>query len=140
MNHLSAIATPGFSSAGIVWIKLAVIYLIVGIAMGIGMGATEDFTLRPVHAHINLIGWATLALAGLIYSIFPQAAQSRLARIHFWLYNIGTPVMLLALTAFLLDHKQILPVMVIAEFMVAAAILAFAANMLINLRGEKNVA
>jgi hypothetical protein len=136
MNHASTFATARFSSAGIVWIKLSVIYLVAGIVMGIGMGAAEDFTLRPVHAHINLIGWATLALAGLIYSVFPQAAHSRLAKIHFWLYNLGTPLMLATLTAFLLGYKQVLPAMVIAEFTVAAAILAFAANMLMNLKPE----
>jgi hypothetical protein len=136
MNHASTFAPARFSSAGIVWIKLSVIYLVAGIAMGIGMGAAENFTLRPVHAHINLIGWATLALAGLIYSVFPQAAHSRLAKIHFWLYNLGTPLMLATLTAFLLGYKQVLPAMVISEFTVAAAILAFAANMLTNLKAE----
>jgi hypothetical protein len=68
--------------------------------------------------------------------VFPQAAHSRLAKIHFWLYNLGTPLMLATLTAFLLGYKQVLPAMVIAEFTVAAAILAFAANMLMNLKPE----
>ena len=37
--------------------------------MGIGivMGTREDFTLAPVHAHINLLGWVTLALYGLYH-------------------------------------------------------------------------
>lgn len=136
MNHTSSFATGRFSPAGITWIKLSVLYLLVGIAMGIAMGAAENFTLRPVHGHINLIGWATLALAGLIYSIFPQAARSKLAKVHFWLYNIGTPVMLGSLAAFLLGNKQVLPALVASEFTVAAAVLAFAANMLLNLKSE----
>jgi hypothetical protein len=54
---------PQFSRAGIVWLKLSVVYLIIGISMGIAMGASQNFTLRPVHAHVNLLGWTTMALA-----------------------------------------------------------------------------
>ena len=39
------------------------------------------------------LGWTTMALAGLVYAVFPQAAQSRLARIHFWMHNAALPVM-----------------------------------------------
>ena len=73
---------PQFSRAGVIWLKLAVLYLILGIALGIAMGASQNFTLRPVHAHINLLGWTTMALAGLIYSVFPKAGESGLARLH----------------------------------------------------------
>lgn len=38
-----------------------------GMAMGIVMGANEDFTLAPAHAHLNLLGWVTLALYGLYH-------------------------------------------------------------------------
>ena len=64
------------------WILLAVIYLIVGVAFGIVMGATEKLQYAPVHAHINLLGWATMALAGLVYERFPKAGGSRLGVIH----------------------------------------------------------
>ena len=37
-----------------------------GMSLGIWMGMHEDFTLAPVHAHINLLGWVTLALYGSI--------------------------------------------------------------------------
>ena len=68
-------AAFSFSPNATVWLKLAVLYLIVGIGLGIAMGATENFTLRPVHAHLNLLGWTTLALAGLIYSVYPNAGS-----------------------------------------------------------------
>ena len=77
--------------------ELSVLYLIFGVSMGIAMGASQNFTLRPVHAHINLLGWTTMALAGLIYSVFPKAGESRLARLHFWLMNLALPVMMVAL-------------------------------------------
>jgi cbb3-type cytochrome oxidase subunit 1 len=43
----------------------------------------------PVHAHVLLLGWASLALAGVVYHLYPAAAGTRLARWHFWLHNGG---------------------------------------------------
>jgi cbb3-type cytochrome oxidase subunit 1 len=98
------------------------------------MGASQNFTLRPVHAHVNLLGWTTMALAGLIYSVFPKAGESRLARLHFWLLNLALPVMMGALTMLLLGHTAIAPVLAISEIIGALAILAFAANLFLNLK------
>jgi hypothetical protein len=123
-----------FSSAGIIWLKLAVLYLIVGVGMGIAMGATETFTLSPVHAHINLLGWATMALAGLIYSVFPQAGLSKLAKAHFWLHNISLPVMMVSLSFLMLGENKVVPLLGISEIAVAIGILIFAANIFLNLK------
>jgi len=130
-------APPVLSSAGIVWLKLAVIYLVLGVAMGIAMGASENFTLRPVHAHMNLIGWTTMALAGLVYSVFPRAGESRLAKIHFWLQNLALPVMMAALALLLLGNKSVIPFLVVSEIVTAASVLVFAANLFLNLRREQ---
>ena len=122
---------------GAIWIKLAVVYLIVGVAMGIMMGASRDFTLRPVHAHINLLGWATFALAGLIYTVYPRAGLSKLAKIHFWLMNISVPVMMAALGIILTtQNMKIIPVLVAAEMLAAASVLTFAANIFLNLKQD----
>ncbi len=45
----------------------------------------EDLQLVAVHTHINLVGWASLALFGVIYRLYPELAASRLALVHFWL-------------------------------------------------------
>ncbi|TCS32758.1 hypothetical protein EDC30_12030 [Paucimonas lemoignei] len=135
LAHATVVNTkPAFSSAGIIWLKLASLYLVLGIVIGIAMGASENFTLRPVHAHVNLLGWTTLALSGLIYSLFPLAAQSRLAKLHFWLLNLALPVMMVTLTLLLFGHKEVIPVMALAEIAAALAVLAFVINMFKNLK------
>ena len=131
---VSPLPQPQFSRAGVIWLKLAVVYLILGISLGIAMGASQNFTLRPVHAHVNLLGWTTMALAGLIYSVFPKAGESRLARLHFWLLNLALPVMMGALSMLLLGHVAVAPVLAIAEIIGALAIVAFAANLFLNLK------
>ncbi len=63
--------------------------LLAGMSLGQYMGAHEDFTLAPVHAHINLLGWVTLALYGTFYALTRETYSPRLAWINFVLSAIG---------------------------------------------------
>lgn len=54
---------------GIRFLKIAVIYLFLGALLGGYMGATENYAMAPVHAYVALLGWASLALAGVIYHL-----------------------------------------------------------------------
>ncbi|HET9811685.1 MAG TPA: hypothetical protein VFP53_08315 [Sphingomicrobium sp.] len=72
------------------FLLLATILLICGAALGIVMGAREDFQLVPVHAHLNLAGWASLALFGLVYRAYPLLAARKLAVWHFAFSSIGS--------------------------------------------------
>ena len=65
------------------FLLLATLLLICGAVLGIAMGMKEDFQLTPVHAHLNLAGWASLALFGLTYRAYPQLASTKLASLHF---------------------------------------------------------
>ena len=71
------------------FLKISVLYLIVGMALGLAMGLSGNHQFFPAHAHINLIGWVSFALYGLIYRQFPAAAAAHLARWHFWVSNVG---------------------------------------------------
>ncbi|MGA0611725.1 hypothetical protein [Caldimonas sp. KR1-144] len=137
MNTISLAGSERVPAIARRCLQLALVYLIVGIAIGIGMGATQDFTLRPVHAHINLLGWTTLALAGLTYGVFPALAASRLAAVQFWLHNLSLPVMMGSLAMLLLGKPQVAPALVASEFGMAGAIVALTVNAFINLRGPR---
>ncbi len=78
------------------WIKIAVIYLIFGISVGLFMSSTLQLNWASAHAHVNLVGFATTAIFGVIYSVYPGAANSVLGKTHFWLHNIGIPFFLLS--------------------------------------------
>ena len=86
---------------GVKFIRVAVVYLLIGACVGLAMGMSQQFTLAPVHAHLLLLGWASMALAGLIYHWYPTAGTTRLARIHFWLHNLALPVFMVALGLYL---------------------------------------
>jgi hypothetical protein len=75
------------------FLVLASTCLIVGVSLGIYMGVKEDFQLLPVHAHLNLVGWGSLALFGVIYRLYPELSTSRMARLHFWLAAPSAPTL-----------------------------------------------
>ena len=110
-------------------IRISAVYLVVGVVMGIVMGIKGDFTLAPVHAHINLLGWATLGLVGVIYRAYPEAAQTRLARIHFWLHNVALPVFMIGLACVLSGYQAVLPVAIVGALVVAIGIVVLAVNL-----------
>jgi hypothetical protein len=68
---------------------LGVVAAIVGMSWGIQMSATKDHLLAPAHAHLNLLGWVTLALFGVYYHVSPAAAQGVLPKLHFALAALG---------------------------------------------------
>ncbi|RKN66023.1 cytochrome-c oxidase [Paenibacillus ginsengarvi] len=82
-------------------------YFVIGVVMGMAMSMTENYTLSPVHAHINLLGWVSLALGGLMYHQFPDAARSRLGKWHFWLHMLGIPLMMAGLACMLLTGSTV---------------------------------
>ncbi|GAA0447503.1 hypothetical protein GCM10008983_26940 [Lentibacillus halophilus] len=82
---------------GAKWIKIAVIYFILGIVVGMFMSSTLQLQWAAAHAHVNLAGWASIGIIGVVYTLYPKAANSTLGIWHFWLYNIGLPILLLSM-------------------------------------------
>ncbi len=115
-------------TAGVVWLKVAVVYLVLGVGLGIAMGMSGNHTLFPVHAHLNLLGWASLALIGLIYRQFPEIAANTLAKIQFWLHNLALPVTMLALIGILQGNAALEPVAGIGSTVIGISVLLFAVN------------
>jgi len=115
-------------------IRIAALYLVVGVAMGIVMGIQQQFSPAPVHAHINLLGFASLAIIGAIYKLYPDAAKTRLAHIHFWIHNTALPVFMIGLALLLTGHEAFVPVAIVGATAVAVGILAFAANIWLTVR------
>ena len=67
------------------FLVLAALCLMSGVSLGIYMGIVHDFQLAPVHAHLNLLGWASLALFGIVYRLYPELQERALAKLHFTL-------------------------------------------------------
>lgn len=82
---------------GAKWIKVSVLYFLLGVGFGLYMHATVQLEWGATHAHINVVGWLTTVTVGVIYSIYPQAGNSALGKLQFWLYNLGLPILLIGM-------------------------------------------
>lgn len=102
----------------------AVVVLCVGMAWGLQMGASQDHSLSPAHAHLNLVGGVLFALAGLFYNAVPQAAASKLAQGHYWIALLGAAIMVPGIAMAHSGGTEALAV--VGSFITLAATLLFA--------------
>nr|WP_249365347.1 cbb3-type cytochrome c oxidase subunit I [Cytobacillus citreus] len=123
---------------GIRLIKISSIYFAIGILLGYYMSSTHSYILTPVHVHINLLGWTSLTLAGILYHLFPNLAASKLGKWHFWLHNIGLPIMMLSLALLITTENGALQKgTAIGATITSIGILIFVYNILKNLKPHK---
>ena len=93
------------------YVAIGALWLVLGMVLGIVMGASENFLFTPVHAHINLIGFACHAIFGMAYRQWPSMKASPLAPYQFWIFVIATPVTLIGLV-FTLTGGPALPTII----------------------------
>jgi len=74
-----------------------------GMVWGAIMGSKEDFSLAPAHAHLNLVGWATMALMGTFYAL--SGRGGRAGWVNFGLSLSGVLVMIPSLALYLGGNK-----------------------------------
>jgi hypothetical protein len=116
------------------FLLLATVLLICGAVLGIVMGAQENFQLTPVHAHLNLAGWASLALFGLTYRAYPQLAETRLAGLHFVVSATGSVLLPIGIGFAVLRNQPTLAI--VASMLWLLGVLLFLAQ-LIRLARER---
>jgi hypothetical protein len=104
------------------YVAIGAVWLVLGMALGIVMGAMEDFQYAPVHAHINLVGFACHAIFGLSYRNWPTLKSSALAPYQFWIFVVATPITLIGLY-FTLSGGPVLPTIVGSFGLLAGAAL-----------------
>ncbi|MFY3790583.1 cytochrome-c oxidase [Ureibacillus sp. MALMAid1270] len=117
------------------FIKIAGVYFFLAVILGLVMGIIQNFAFTSVHAHLNLLGWVSMALFGLIYSVYKKAGETSLAKAHFWLHNIGLPIMQGTLFLELLTGNTSLTIgIIIGSLIVILGVILFVLNLFLNLR------
>ena len=116
----------------IYFLLLATLLLLCGAVLGIRMGVSEDFTLIPVHAHLNLAGWASLALFGLTYRAYPQLGERKLAPFHFIVSATGSVLLPIGIGLAVLKSEPMLAI--IASLLWLVGVILFFIQLLTLLR------
>ena len=112
------------------FLLMAVLCLVVGLVMGIGMGVAHDFQFAPVHAHLNMVGFVSLAIFGLTYKLYPALQRSRLAVPHLAASGLGALVFPFGI--WLSIGFGTPTVAILGALIVLAGVLMFAANLILN--------
>ena len=90
------------------FILTGIVFILCGMALGLHMGASQGDPLRPVHAHLDLLGFTLWFLFRLADHVWPQMKQGPLCLIHYGLHTIGTIVSMTVLV-FLLPNPEMGP-------------------------------
>jgi hypothetical protein len=90
------------------WVLTGLIFLLIGMGLGLKMSLQQNFLLHGLHAHLNLLGFVLMTLFGLCYRHWPRMQESVLARVHYWLHTV-TVAIALGLLYFLLTDAELAP-------------------------------
>jgi len=85
------------------FVRSALVWLVLGVFLGLGLAiAPARFAvLRPVHLHMNLLGFVTLMIFGVGYQVLPRFSggrvlDERLIPINLLLSNLGLAILVVA--------------------------------------------
>jgi hypothetical protein len=105
---------------------MGVIYVLCGMVWGMEMGATEDLAMAPAHAHLNLLGWVTMALYGTFYALTRATLSVKLAWANFIASALGVVILIPTLALYLrAAEAKYIPVMMVGEILTVLGMLIF---------------
>jgi hypothetical protein len=105
-----------------------------GMGLGISMGISQDFTLSPAHAHLNLLGWVTMALYGL-YHRGSGRTHGALGWTQVASGTVGAVLMSGGLAAYLdSGNDAFMPVVVVGSLAAVLGMALFVVIVLVDLR------
>lgn len=105
-----------------------VLCVLAGMVWGAWMGAHQDFTMMPAHAHLNLLGFVTLSIMGTFYALAGDRASVRLAWVNFVLSAGSVVVMIPMLAKVLAGDTALGPKMAVPEGVAILGMLCFLAS------------
>lgn len=79
----------------------AALYAMIGVCWGLAMSITKDHATYSAHAHLNLLGWVSLALMGAFYALLGQGVANWVKLVNFSLSNLGVICMISGLYLYL---------------------------------------
>ncbi|MFS8051052.1 hypothetical protein [Rhizobium sp. BR 314] len=106
----------------------ATLYFLAGMVWGIVMAVSDDHSLMPAHAHLNLVGGVVSALAGLYYHLVPKAGGHWLAKAHFTFAMLGILTMVPGIALALAGQSEVLAK--VGSILTLGAMILFTMNVL----------
>lgn len=110
--------------------SVAPVYGLIGMVWGVIMAATDDHSLSPAHAHLNLLGMVLLAIMGAFYALAGSRVSQRLAWLNFAFSNLAVLIMTPMLVVILGGNLSVIPIIMVGEACAVLGLFAFLLNVL----------
>ncbi|OOC62023.1 hypothetical protein [Paenibacillus ihbetae] len=122
-------------------IRYAALFGILGTYVGSKMSGVIDYSLRPIHAHILLVGWLSLFAWGIFYRAY-KVRYKKLVAIHGWMAILGAFGLTFGMWMYNLNPFQLNESLVMIFFIVGGSmlLLAFLLFVIITFLTEKESA
>jgi len=120
-------------------IRAGALFGLIGAYLGSHMAGTESYALRPIHAHILLVGWLSLFVYGLFYKLY-KITSPKLVAVHGWSAIIGAVGLTSGMYLQFIHPFNIHETFALIAYIVGGTILliSFAIFVLVTYKVEKN--
>ncbi|MCM3584899.1 hypothetical protein M3182_03960 [Mesobacillus maritimus] len=106
-------------------IRFSAIFGIIGTFIGSQMSGNMDYSLRPIHAHILLVGWLSVFAWGIFYKVF-KIKYKKLVAIHSILGMLGAAGLTIGMWMYNLNPFDLNETFVMVFFIVGGSLLLLA--------------
>lgn len=106
-------------------IRFAAIFGIIGTFLGSHMSGNMDYSLRPIHAHILLVGWLSVFAWGIFYKSY-KIKYKKLVSIHSILGMVGAAGLTLGMWMYTINPFNLNETFVMVFFIVGGTLLLLA--------------
>jgi hypothetical protein len=107
-----------------------------GMIWGIIMAASGDHAMMPAHAHLNLMGWATLSLMGIFYAL--TGKNDRLGWLNSVLSTLGVVISIPSLAMLLAGNQAMEKGATVGAILALLGMLVFTYEVLTTWRTVKS--
>ncbi len=106
----------------------AAVFALTGMMWGVKMGIADNFTQAPAHAHLNLVGWASMALMGAFYGYAGDRAPARLGWANYVVSMVAVVVMVPSLAMLLAAGGKMNPGVIAGSLLAVLGMALFLAS------------
>ena len=110
---------------GLRLIQFSAIFGFLGTYLGSHMAGQMDYTLRPIHAHILLVGWLSVFAWGIFYSVY-TIKYKKLVAFHSILAMLGAVGLTAGMWMYNLNPFNLGDTLVLVLFIVGGSLLLLA--------------
>lgn len=108
---------------------VAPLYGLAGMTWGMIMAASQDHSMMPAHAHLNLLGMVLNAIFGTFYALSAGRVSSKLAWANFYISNAAVLIMIPTLAQILsvgdANAGNLIPIITVSEILAVLGLLTF---------------